>query len=120
MTYNLHQAPHTFLAARAKRRDDAVIANPRGEGFVRNLKFAGIDTETRQRSRRPQTAQRAFKRLLRPQSLNRDVSATTGQTFYFRDYIDVSIIERDVCAHSFRHRQAVLVAVDADDQRGSH
>ena len=57
---------------------------------------------------------------LNPLRLDRYISATTGETFYFGHNINVAIIECDVGAHAFGHRESMFVSIDADDQRGSH
>src|SRR5829696_7317949 len=96
MTNHFHQPAHSLFAPRTKRRHDPVIAYASRERFIRNLKFAGIDTETGQGSCRSQAAQRALECLLSAQRLDCYIRATTCQTFYFSHNIDIAIVERDI------------------------
>ena len=112
---------HPLLAAGAQRGDDPVVAEPGGEGRVRQLELAGVHAEARQRAAGPQRAQRALERLLRAEGLDGDVrpeppvSRLTSSTT--STLVKSSI---DVGAHPLRHREPDRVAVDADDQGGAH
>src|SRR5918912_1626725 len=44
-TDDLHEPAHALLAAGAERRHDAVVAEARGEGFVREMQLARVDAE---------------------------------------------------------------------------
>jgi len=94
---------------------DAVIANAGRECFIRNLKLARINTETRQRSRGPQAAQRTLERLLSAECLDRYVGATSRQAFHFSDNVDIAMIQRYICAHLLGHCQPVIVSIDTDN-----
>ena len=119
-SHHLDQAAHPLLAAGAERRDDAVVAEAGGERVVRHLQLAGVDAEAGQRAARAQ-ARSAFSKVScvpsasmatsAPPPVRRLISATTS-TF--------AVVEHDVGAHPPRHREPVVVAVDADDQRGAH
>ena len=51
-----HQPAHALLAARAQRRDDAVVAEAGGERVVRHLQLARVDAEARERAARSQAS----------------------------------------------------------------
>src|SRR5687768_5651751 len=71
--HDVDQAAHSLLPARAERRHDLVIADPRGERVERDQQLARVDAEARQGAARAQDAQAALERLLRPERLDRDV-----------------------------------------------
>src|SRR6185503_6835193 len=66
------EPPHALLAARAKRGDDAVIAQSSCERFVGHLELAGVHAKAREGAARPQATEGVLERPLRAERLDRD------------------------------------------------
>src|ERR1700676_319222 len=73
--YQFHQPAHSLLASRAKRRDDLVIAEARGEGLEGYRQFSGIDAQARQRATGAENAQGALKCPLRAERFDRHIDS---------------------------------------------
>jgi hypothetical protein len=48
VAYEFHQPAHALFAPGAKRRDDLVITEARGERLERNRQFSRVDTQARE------------------------------------------------------------------------
>src|SRR5262245_38117555 len=85
-----HQPPHPLLSARAKRRNDLVVAESRCDRTERDLKVVRVDTEARERPTRTQDAEASFERGLRAQRLDCHIhAASTGNAHDLGYWIDL-------------------------------
>ena len=87
MSDDIHQSPHPFFTAWAKRRRDLVIADACGKRVIRHLQLAGINSKARKRAAGTQGSQTILKGLLRssasiatsaPPAVNFLISANTS------------------------------------------
>ena len=118
--HHRHQPAHALLSTGTERCDDLLVGESRINRLVRRHEFAGVHTEARERAARSCGPQRVFEGLLTTERFDRDIRASAiGQPLDFSDHIAGVRIEGDVRAKTSRGCEALLVAVDADDQRGA-
>src|SRR4029453_17987282 len=117
VTNQLHQPAHPFLAARAERRDNSVVAQACRERLERHGQLPRKDAETRQRPACPERTQCAFECGLRTQSFDGNVDALAlSEAANLFDRIRPGVINDDISTHTSCHFRAHPVRFDCDDK----
>lgn len=79
MLDHFYQTPHLPPTTGTQSRDDAAVAEPRGESLVRSLHLARVDAKAGERATiGTQTAQCTRERLFGGKRFDGDVYPTTG------------------------------------------
>ena len=80
----------------------------------------GVNTEAAERAAGTQTTQAIFECFLQTQRFDGDISAAAGQFFDFRDDVAFLRIEDNVRAHLPRHFHSHGIAINPNDEGGTH
>src|SRR5690554_4908546 len=114
--HHVHQPAHAFLATRAQRGIDPVVAQTGGECIQRQHQILGVDPQTGQGTTGLEHLERLGEGRLGAQRFDRGIgAAATGQPHDLVDHIAVAEVQRDIGAHLPGDIQPVVVAVHGND-----